>query len=342
MPTLAEAMKKINAKAPVVGGFADVDAPSGAISTGFIGIDRYLRDGGIPRGRWSSVYAPSNSGKSTLALGIIAQMHDDWDAGKIKRGRVLFVNTENTFDEEYARAIGVQVDDPDKFLITAPDDGMVCIDIMEQLVSTGEIDLVVLDSVTFMVPRAMLENEVDKTKQPATFARQNALFVRRLTGKLAKTNTAMLVVNHAVGTMKQDFYGNPINIAGGGEMLRNAMSLILKLNKKDRPIGEDGKGVANKDMNDAVASETTVFIEKNKRGRQFLNIDLRLDFQTGFDKVYDTFVTATEAEVITMAGARYSYGDHKWHGQNNVLEALRDNPELFNEIRLATRAHYGI
>lgn len=342
MSKLAEALKKINSKSSVVGGYHEVPHESGAISTGMIGLDRYFRDGGIPRGRWSMAYGDANAGKSTMVLGMIAQLHADWDAGRVERGRVLFVNTENAFDDEYARAIGVQVDDPDKFLVTAPDDGMNTIDIIEQLVSTGEIDLVVLDSLTFMVPRAMLELEADKTKQPATFARQNSLFVRRLTGKLARTNTAIMVVNHLVGTMEKDYHGNVIKNPGGGDMIQNACSVKLKLTKKARPLGPDGKPVSSADMNESVASATTVRIEKNKRGRQYVDIDLRLDFQTGFDRIFDTFETATEAGIIVANGARYSYADTKWHGQQNVLDGLKGNPELFEQIRVATRAHYGL
>ncbi len=342
MSKLAEALKKINSKSSVVGGYHEVPHESGAISTGLIAIDRNFRDGGLPRGRWTQVYGEENAGKSTLLLGMIAKLHEDWDSGKVPRGRVLFMNCENAFDEDYARDLGVHVDDPDKFLISAPDDGMDAIDVMEQMVGTGEIDMVVLDSLTFMVPRAMLEQEVDKTKQPATFARQNSLFVRRMTGRLARTNTAMVVINHLVGTMQQDFHGNVIKNPGGGDMIQRASSVKLRLSKKGRPLGADGKPVSSADINESVASATTVRIEKNKRGRQYLDVDLRLEFENGFDRIFDTFETATEAGIIVANGARYSYADTKWHGQQNVLDGLKGNPELFEQVRAATRAHYGL
>lgn len=155
MSKLQDVMAQLNKKhkGALVGSVAEVPRESGGISFGLTGLDRMFKTRGVPRGRITQIVAEQNAGKSTLAMGAISALHTAVDAGREKRGMVLFIDTERTFDEDYARQLGVQVDDPAKFLLMRPDDGIEAIDAIEKLIDTGELDLVVLDSITFLIPR---------------------------------------------------------------------------------------------------------------------------------------------------------------------------------------------
>ncbi len=339
MSKLASVLAELKKDKVAIGGLTEVPRESGGISWGLVGLDRMFKTRGVPRGRITQLVAESNAGKSTMALGVIAALHADVDAGRTPRGTVVFIDTERTFEEDYARVIGIDVDNPDRFILMRPDDGVDAIDAMERLINTGEIDLVVLDSVTFMIPRAMLEADVGK-QLPAVQSRQNSMMVQRLVGPLAKHNVALLVVNHLGGTMRADHYGNPILEPRGGAMLLNATSAMLWLKKTARPVGTDGK--PTKDMNDSVAVAVTIRIHKNKLGRQNYELPARMVFGSGFDSVYDLFNTAVTLGVFEQRGAGVYWGTEKWNGENATVSALAEDGELFRWVREAGLAADGV
>ncbi|TDE87356.1 AAA family ATPase [Deinococcus sp. S9] len=337
MSKLQDVMAELNKKnkETFVGSITEVPRESGGISFGLTGLDRMFKTRGVPRGRITQLVAEANAGKSTLAMGVIASLHTAVDAGREKRGMVLFIDTERTFEEDYARNIGVQVDDASKFLLMRPDDGIAAIDAIEKLIDTGELDLVVLDSITFLIPRAYLEMEADKNL-PAAQSRQNSMLVQRLIGRLAKTNTAMLIVNHLGSGFKVDSYGNPILDPRGGRMLANATSALVWLKKSKRPVDE--KGNPTKDLNDGVAADVTITIKKNKLGRQDYEIPARMVFGQGFDPVYDLLQTAIDTGVVQKKGAWTYFGEQKWNGENALLQALSEDVDLYQKLREAVLA----
>ena len=333
--SLTEAMERMRKKGINVGG---AYRENGAISTGLTGVDRYCEGFGIPRGQITVVISQQNMGKSTFALGVAAQLHADVDAGRAARGRVLFIETEKTYRPNYARSLGVDVDNPDRFIYADPDDGMEAIELIETFVDTGEIDLVILDSITFMVPRAMLEMDPDKNL-PAVQARQNSQLVLRLVGRLNRTGTAMLIVNHNNTSFgKTDFHGNPILDDRGGDMLKNATSLKLWLKKANKPLGLDGKPVT--DLNDSAAVAVTIRIDKNKTGRQQVQIPARMVFGSGFDAVFDLFQVALDLGIYTKSGAWVYLGtreknDGRWNGEQKAVDDLREDADLYRKVREA-------
>jgi|GEM_PF-1787138 len=344
MSKLLEAIAKLNEeKGGAVGSVLDIPRGHGNIPTGLIELDRHIR-GGVPRGKLTQIYGENNCGKSTLVMGIARE-------AQAQGLNVAYIDPERTFDPEYARAIGIDIDTPGRFVAAAPDDGIDAIDIMEALVDTGEIGLLVLDSVTFMVPRAMLEMDPQKNL-PAVQARQNSMMVRRLIGRIANTNTAFVVINHLAGTMQtSQKTGQAIKKPGGGDMLQNASSLKLLLRKKEWPIGPDGKPVTN--LNLSTHSETTIRVEKNKIGRQYLDIDARLEFGHGFDRVYDAVSAlgsltdelgkeAVSKLPIYASGSWYYADGRKWNGKEKFIADLHREPELFDAVVRSVRAGFGL
>lgn len=332
--TLAKAMDELHKKGISVAGLY---RENGTISTGLTGVDRFFEGFGLPRGQITVVISQQNMGKSTFALGVAAQLHADVDQGKAKRGRILFIDTEKTYRPNYARKLGVDVDNPDRFIYADPDDGMEAIELIETLVDTGEIDLVILDSITFMVPRAMLEADVSKSL-PAVQARQNSALVLRLVGRLHRTGTAMLIINHNNTSFgKTDFHGNPILDDRGGDMLKNATSVKLWLKKANKPLGLDGKPVT--DLNNSAAAAVTIRIDKNKTGRQQVQIPARMIFGEGFDAIYDLYQVALELGIYTKSGAWvYLLGDKdknegRWNGEQKAVDELAEDAALYERVR---------
>ena len=336
MSNLASVLALLQKDGLQIGGLADVPREHGGVSWGLAGLDQHFKTRGVPRGRITQIVGEQNCGKTNLALSVIASLHTDVDAGRVPRGTVLFVDTERTFEEEYMRTMGVAVDDPARFILMRPDDGIEAIDAMEKLIDTGEIDLVVLDSITFLIPRQMLEADVGKIL-PAIQARQNSMLVQRLVGKIARNNVAFVIVNHLGSLMKQDAYGNAILEPRGGAMLQNSTSVMVWLKKTARPVGDDGKPVTNADMNESVASLVTIVVHKNKLGAQHRNVPAQLVFGSGFDPVFDLFAVAIDRGVLAQKGAWVQYGPDgskgKWNGKARCLDALAEDIELFQQLR---------
>lgn len=334
---LKAAFEKLSKKGITLGTYIR----NGAISTGLAGVDRFFEGSGIPRGQITVVLAEQNMGKSTFALGVAAALHADVVAGREKRGRVLFIDTEKTFRESYARSIGVHVDDPEMWLYADPDDGMDAIEMMEALVDSGEIDLIILDSITFMVPRALLEADPDKNL-PAVQARQNSHLVLRLVGRLSRHQTALLIINHnATEFGKTDFHGNAILKDRGGDMLKNATSVKFWLKKAGKPLGVDGKPVA--DLNDSAAAAVNIRIDKNKTGRQQVQIPARMVYGAGFDRIYDLFQIALQLGIYSKGGSWvYLLGNKdanegRWQGEQAAIDELSEDAGLFERVRALVR-----
>lgn len=341
MSKLSEVLKAARGKGVNIGGYDEMTHEHGGISTGLVGIDRHLETGGFPRGRISQVLGEQNSGKSNLLLGTMATLHSDWDAGRVERGRVFFINAERGFSAEYAQKLGVQLRDPNKTIHFSPDDGIEALDYIEQVIDTGEIDLVVLDSITGMIPRGLLAMDPDKNL-PAVQARQNGMLAQRLIGRLARTNTAFVYVNHMAGGFQQDRFGNTIKKARGGDMLQNFTSFTLRTKKTARPVGEDGKPVV--EANDSVATMVNIIVDKNKVGRQFQEIPARLEFFSGFDQVYDVVQEALTLGILNKASGSWVYlgtkesHSHKWISENAARQGVAEDAELFQQLRRAVLA----
>lgn len=318
--SIAEALGALNKgrAAPAVGNYASIPVGHGVIPTGIISLDRHMR-GGLPRGRFTHLYGMKSVGKSTLAILSVR------NALKVEPDRaVLYLDTENALDFDYMRALGVDPDD-ERFIYSAPDDGEDAILIAQKLMATGDLSLLVLDSVTGVISEARLQNDPGKG-MPAVTARMMSEFCQRLARSQSKHNTATLLLNHLGGTMKTDFHGNEIRKPRGGEAIPNWAAVELLLKRAAKPIKEGDV---------AVASETTIVIEKSKIGLPFREVTLPMVFGQGFDVLADAGEAAISSGLATTAGAFITLGDRKFQGRAKFFEALGSNPENIERIRAA-------
>ncbi|AEB11091.1 recombinase RecA [Marinithermus hydrothermalis] len=282
------------------------------IPTGSLALDLALGVGGIPRGRIIEVYGPESGGKTTLALHIIAQAQ--------KRGGVAaFVDAEHALDPVYARSLGVNVDD---LLVSQPDTGEQALEIVELLVRSGAVDVIVVDSVAALVPRAEIEGEMGDA-HVGLQARLMSQALRKLTAVLAKSNTAAIFINQIrekVGVM----YGNP-ETTPGGRALKFYASVRLDVRRSGQPI---------KQGNEAIGNRVRVKVTKNKLAPPFREAEIELYFGKGIDPMADLVTVAVAQEVIQKAGSWLSYGDTRLgQGKERAAEFLREHPELAEEIR---------
>lgn len=281
------------------------------IPTGSLALDLALGIGGIPRGRIVEIYGPESGGKTTLALTIIAQAQ--------RRGGVAaFVDAEHALDPLYAQRLGVQVED---LLVSQPDTGEQALEIVELLARSGAVDVIVVDSVAALVPRAEIEGEMGD-QHVGLQARLMSQALRKLTAVLAKSNTAAIFINQVrekVGVM----YGNP-ETTPGGRALKFYASVRLDVRKSGQPI---------KVGNEAVGVKVRVKVVKNKLA-PFREAELEIYFGRGLDPVADLVNVAVAAGVIEKAGSWFSYGELRLgQGKEKAAEALRERPELLEEIR---------
>lgn len=318
MTKLREALAGLNKgrKTSAVGDYREIPVGHGTIPTGLITLDRYIK-GGLPRGRFSHLYGHKSAGKSTLAL-LTARNAQAIEPDKA----VLYIDTENAIDFEYAAALGVDLS-PDRFLYSAPDDGEDAMLIATKLVATGDVSLLILDSVTGMISEGRLENEPGKG-MPAVTARLMSEFCQRLVRVQSKTNTATLILNHLTGTMKSDFHGNAIETPRGGRAVPNWASVELLIKRANKPLEDGGE---------AVASETTIALEKNKIGLPYRKTTLPMVFGHGFDPFADAGEAAIDAGLVTVAGAFYTAGRMKFQGRAKFFDYLGRHPELIQNIR---------
>nr|AAK15321.1 RecA [Thermus thermophilus HB27] len=282
------------------------------IPTGSLALDLALGIGGIPRGRIVEIYGPESGGKTTLGLTIIAQAQ--------RRGGVAaFVDAEHALDPLYAQRLGVQVED---LLVSQPDTGEQALEIVELLARSGAVDVIVVDSVAALVPRAEIEGEMGD-QHVGLQARLMSQALRKLTAVLAKSNTAAIFINQVrekVGVT----YGNP-ETTPGGRALKFYASVRLDVRKSGQPI---------KVGNEAVAVKVRVKVVKNKLAPPFREAELEIYFGRGLDPVADLVNVAVAAGVIEKAGSWFSYGELRLgQGKEKAAEALRERPELLEEIR---------
>jgi len=282
------------------------------IPTGSLALDLALGIGGIPRGRIIEIYGPESGGKTTLALHIVAQAQK---AG----GVAAFVDAEHALDPVYARQLGVDVDN---LLLSQPDTGEQALEIVELLVRSGAVDVIVVDSVAALVPRAEIEGEMGDA-HVGLQARLMSQALRKLTGVLSKSNTSAIFINQIrekVGVM----YGNP-EVTTGGRALKFYSSIRLDVRRKGQPIKKGDQPIAN---------VVRVKVTKNKLAPPFREAELELYFGRGIDPVADLVTVAVDRGVIEKSGSWFSYGEIRLgQGKEKAADYLRANPEMIDEIR---------
>ncbi|MCK5146972.1 recombinase RecA [bacterium] len=283
-----------------------------SISTGSISLDLALGVGGVPRGRIIEVFGPESSGKTTLALHIIAEAQ--------KQGGITsFIDAEHALDPVYARALGVQTDD---LLVSQPDTGEQALEITETLVRSGAIDLIVIDSVAALVPRAEIEGEMGDS-QMGLQARLMSQAMRKLTGAISKSKTCVLFINQIrmkIGVM----FGNPETTTGG-----NALKFYSSVRMDIRRIG------AIKDGQDIIGNRTKVKVVKNKIAPPFKLAEFDIMYGKGISLTGDVLDLAVDNEIVEKSGAWYSYGEDRiGQGREKTKKFLEmeENQDIFNKI----------
>jgi len=282
----------------------------GSISTGSLGLNIALGIGGIPRGRVTEVYGPEASGKTTLTLHFIAE------AQKLG-GYAAFIDAEHALDPTYARALGVDIEN---LLISQPDTGEQALEIAETLVRSGAIDIIVIDSVAALVPRAEIEGEMGDSHMGLQ-ARLMSQALRKLTGTVAKSQTAFVFINQIrmkIGVM----FGNPETTSGG-----NALKFYSSVRLDIRRIA------SIKDGSDIIGNRTRVKVVKNKLSPPFREAEFDIIYGKGINKTGDLLDLAVANDILTRSGTWFSYGDERLgQGRERVRLFLEENKELLAEI----------
>jgi recombination protein RecA len=293
------------------------------ISTGCISLDMALGVGGLPRGRVVEIFGPESSGKTTVALHAIAQAQKEG-------GMAAFVDAEHALDPLYAKRLGVDINN---LLVSQPDNGEQALEIAEALVRSGAIDVVVIDSVAALVPKAEIEGEMGDS-HVGLQARLMSQALRKLTAHISKSNAIVIFINQIrekIGIV----YGNP-ETTTGGRALKFYSSLRLEV-RKGEPI---------KQGTEQVGSRTRVKVVKNKVAPPFKSVEFDIMYGTGISKEGDVLDMATELEVIQKSGSWYSYeGERMGQGRENAKEFLRNNPDIYqicaDRIREKIKAKIG-
>lgn len=296
-----------------------VVAETEVISTGSLGLDIALGIGGLPRGRVIEIYGPESSGKTTLALHVVAQAQK---AG----GTCAFVDAEHALDPGYARKLGVNIDE---LLISQPDAGEQALEIADTLVRSGAIDVLVVDSVAALVPRAELEGEMGDT-HVGLQARLMSQALRKLTGSISKSNCMVIFINQIrlkIGVM----FGNPETTTGG-----NALKFYASVRLDIRRIG------AIKDRETVVGNQTRVKVVKNKMAPPFRVVEFDIMYGEGISKLGELIDLGDKAGVVEKSGAWYSYdGQRIGQGRENAKQYLREHPEMAAAIEAKVRGNAG-
>ena len=290
-----------------------------AVSTGSLGIDIALGIGGMPKGRIIEIYGPESSGKTTLALSVIAQSQK-------KGGTCAFIDAEHALDPSYAKKIGVDVEN---LLVSQPDSGEQALEIADTLVRSGAIDVMVVDSVAALVPKAELEGEMGDSHMGLQ-ARLMSQALRKLTATVARSNTLIIFINQIrmkIGVM----FGNPETTTGG-----NALKFYASVRIDIRRIG------AIKDKDDVIGSQTRVKIVKNKVAPPFKTVDFDIMYGEGISKTGELIDLGVKSGIVEKAGAWFSYNGEKiGQGRENAKKFLKDNPLIAEEIENKIRADAG-
>ncbi len=291
-----------------------------AVSTGSLGLDIGLGIGGLPRGRIIEVYGPESSGKTTLALHVVAEAQR---AG----GTCAFVDAEHALDPVYARKLGCNVEE---LLISQPDAGEQALEIADTLVRSGAIDVLVVDSVAALTPRAELEGEMGDS-HVGLQARLMSQALRKLTGSISRSRTMVIFINQIrmkIGVM----YGSPETTTGG-----NALKFYASVRLDIRRTG------AIKDRDEIVGNQTRVKVVKNKLAPPFKVIEFDIMYGEGISKMGELIDLGTKAGIVEKSGSWYSYDSTRiGQGRENAKQFLRDNPEMAAKIEHAVRANAGL
>ncbi|OIQ77751.1 protein RecA [mine drainage metagenome] len=290
------------------------------VSTGSLGLDIALGVGGLPRGRVVEIYGPESSGKTTLTLQVIAEMQ--------KLGGVCaFIDAEHALDSQYAQKLGVDLQD---LLISQPDTGEQALEIADALVRSGSVDLIVIDSVAALTPKAEIEGEMGDSL-PGLQARLMSQALRKLTGTIKRTNCLVIFINQIrmkIGVM----FGNPETTTGG-----NALKFYASVRLDIRRIGSIKKG------DEVIGSETKVKVVKNKVAPPFKQAEFDILYGEGISREGEIIDLGVNAKVVDKSGAWYAYkGEKIGQGKDNAREFLKENPELAREIENAVRAQLGV
>ena len=291
-----------------------------AVSTGSLGLDIALGIGGLPKGRIIEVYGPESSGKTTLALHVVAEAQ--------KNGGVCaFVDAEHALDPQYAGKLGVDLDD---LLVSQPDTGEQALEIADTLVRSGAIDVLVIDSVAALTPRAELEGEMGDSL-PGLQARLMSQALRKLTGSISKSHCMVIFINQIrmkIGVM----FGSPETTSGG-----NALKFYASVRLDIRRIG------SIKDRDEVVGNQTRVKVVKNKVAPPFRQVDFDIVYGEGISKMGELLDLGVKADIVEKSGSWFSYGgDRLGQGRENSKRFLRENPAVAHEIEDKIRAHAGL
>jgi len=300
-------------------GSRDLGLATDAVSTGSLGLDIALGIGGLPRGRVIEVYGPESSGKTTLALHVVAEIQK-------KGGTAAYVDAEHALDPVYAKKLGVDIDE---MLISQPDTGEQALEITDTLVRSGGVDIVVIDSVAALTPKAELEGEMGDSL-PGLQARLMSQALRKLTGSISKSNTIVLFINQIrmkIGIM----FGNPETTTGG-----NALKFYSSVRLDIRRIG------ALKDRDEVVGNQTRVKVVKNKVAPPFKQVEFDIMYGVGISKVGELVDLGVKAGIVEKSGSWYSYdGSRIGQGRESAKAFLTENTDIADKIEQAIRANAG-
>ena len=290
------------------------------IPSGSLGLDLALGIGGLPRGRIVELYGPESSGKTTLALHVIAEAQK-------RGGTCAFIDAEHALDPIYARKLGVDVDN---LLLSQPDGGEQALEICDTLIRSGAIDVVVVDSVAALVPRAELEGEMGDT-HVGLHARLMSQALRKLTGSVSKSNTMLIFLNQIrlkIGVM----FGNPETTTGG-----NALKFYASIRMEIRRIGQI------KDREEVTGNQTRVKVVKNKLAPPFRQVEFDIMYGEGISKIGELIDLGVKANVVEKSGAWFSHDSVRiGQGRENAKQFLRDHPQMADQIEKRVRESSGV
>ena len=318
--TVASIEKQFGKGSIMVLGKDDLDREIPVISSGSPSLDIALGVGGLPKGRVSEIFGPESSGKTTLALHAVAQSQQ-------QGGVAAFIDAEHALDVSYATKLGV---DPAELLVSQPDTGEQALEISDMLVRSGAVEIVVIDSVAALVPRAEIEGEMGDT-HVGLQARLMSQALRKLTGNLARSQTCMIFINQVrmkIGVM----FGNPETTSGG-----NALKFYASIRLDVRRIGQIKDGTVS------VGNRTRVKVVKNKCAPPFRQAEFDLMFNQGISREGDILDLATDAGLLEKSGTWYSFeGTRIGQGRENAKRFLRENRDVYERISEVVYAHAGI
>ena len=301
-------------------GDGNVERDIQTVSTGSLGLDIALGLGGLPRGRVVEIYGPESSGKTTLTLQVIAEMQK-------MGGTAAFIDAEHALDVGYAEKLGVDIED---LLISQPDTGEQALEIADMLVRSGGVDIVVVDSVAALTPKAEIEGEMGD-QLPGLQARLMSQALRKLTANIKRTNTLVIFINQIrmkIGVM----FGSPETTTGG-----NALKFYASVRLDIRRVGSIKKG------DEVIGNETRVKVVKNKVSPPFKTADFDILYGEGISREGEILDLGVNAKLVDKSGAWYAYkGEKIGQGKDNSREFLRENPDLAHEIENRIRESLGI